>query len=473
MDSEAVSGSRARSAWSKRAGEGLTIVASILLALAADSAWSYRSDRQEERRLLEGLREEFAEAASEVGGDIAYRGQMLDRIASAASYSAGPLPGDSLRVVVSALIDWRFYTPAHAVLDDAMASGRLDLIRSDSVRRAIMAYMQQRGRIGVFDERERDFVADRVEPVLMERLPLARILSGGGEPTDADIAAFRTLSSEPDFQSLVTLRHQRTEEAIIFSGLVQRTIERVRAALDDELGFASPDEACALPPADTVLSTPDGVVLLTWRLPPSEAWLGPELPESEAYQAFRTGIRALGADARLPEQAPPTPRTEEEARLWADEIANTELAYAGEVGLIEPIGCLDALLFAEQAERASPIERPAEFLASVLTREADGGDALAVTFGAGPEMFPPAEAYGADLVDRLRADGYRYAYALHNHTVRDDDGVVRLGVPVPSTSDVQLSLALGRDRGLEEVRVTNGFYTFRAPVTALSAFRSR
>lgn len=63
--------------WRERSLQGLTIVVSILLALLADAAWGYRADRADELLLLEGLRTEF--------------------------------------------VDWRFYTPVHASLDDVIA----------------------------------------------------------------------------------------------------------------------------------------------------------------------------------------------------------------------------------------------------------------------------------------------------------------------------------------------------------------
>lgn len=59
---------------------------------------------------------------------------------------------------------------------------------------------------------------------------------------------------------------------------------------------------------------------------------------------------------------------------------------------------------------------------------------------------------------------------LHNHT-RHANGA--LGVPVPSTSDVRFVRSLAAARGLERVRVTNGFYSFDAAVDEISGFRGR
>jgi hypothetical protein len=137
---------------------------------------------------------------------------------------------------------------------------------------------------------------------------------------------------------------------------------------------------------------------------------------------------------------------------------------------IEPITCLDALLFAEQNARVAQLERPAEFLASVLKRRVMERDEVVVVFGAGSEGVPPASVHGFEIVDEYVTAGWRYWYLVHNHT-RQANGA--LGVPVPSTSDVRFVRSLAAQRGLERVRVTNGFYTFDASIAEISRFRAR
>jgi len=59
---------------------------------------------------------------------------------------------------------------------------------------------------------------------------------------------------------------------------------------------------------------------------------------------------------------------------------------------------------------------------------------------------------------------------LHNHP-RQPNGDV--GIPAPSTVDVQFVRSLAEEKGLQSVRVTNGFYTFSASVAELAGFRAR
>ena len=231
---------------------------------------------------------------------------------------------------------------------------------------------------------------------------------------------------------------------------------------------------CALPADPDTLAIDGTAVLLRWEFPDDPMFSSFTLPKDSAYQAYRTTIRSHGADLRIPIADSPELATEEEATLWRDERHNAELARRGEAGRIEPIRCLDALLFAFQNSRVSQLEQPTEFLASVLRRETEDGDSrVAVIFGAGVEMFPPKSVYGFEAVDEYRSRGWRYAYALHNHTIQKNGDRLALGTPALSTSDVQLTRSLAADSDLEAARVTNGFFTYVVAGEELTLLRSR
>jgi hypothetical protein len=169
----------------------------------------------------------------------------------------------------------------------------------------------------------------------------------------------------------------------------------------------------------------------------------------------------------------PRADTKELEAIWEDEFFNNDLVFEEGVGSVDPISCLDALLFTRQAVRVSPLEQPTEFIASVLRRDTPAGTRVLVVFGAGSETFVPPGFYGVDLVGEYVADGWDYSYAIHNHTTQSNEGRLALGVPAPSTSDVRLLRGLADELGLDSVRVTNGFYTFRAAAEELSRFRAR
>jgi len=230
---------------------------------------------------------------------------------------------------------------------------------------------------------------------------------------------------------------------------------------------------CEMPAETTTILDRDGVVLETWVLRAAEVVHSTALPGDAAFLTYRAAIKRDGANVLRPVADPPTIRTEAEAEVWRNEDYNNELVFTGGVGSVDPVSCLDALLFSRQASRVSQIEQPTEFLASVLRRERGTGPDLLVVFGAGSEMFPPREVYGFEVVDRYLADGWSYWYAIHNHTVQKNGKLLALGVPAPSTSDVGLYRSLAEEMGMESLRVTNGFYTFSASVDELGSFRAR
>ncbi|MEX2570178.1 MAG: hypothetical protein WD737_02665 [Gemmatimonadota bacterium] len=239
---------------------------------------------------------------------------------------------------------------------------------------------------------------------------------------------------------------------------------------DPEAGLlATVEPRCVLPSDPTTIVEDGGLVLKVWRFLLEEVHAQPVLPDEAGLLVYRATIHAEGTHERYPALYVPTPN-DGDAEVWRDENFNNNLAYREGVGSIEPISCLDALLFAEQNARVPQLERPTEFLASVLVNRLGERNEVVVVFGAGTELFPPSSVHGFEIVDEYVAAGWQYRYVLHNHT-RQTNGA--LGVPVPSTSDVDFARRLAAQRGLESIRVTNGFYSFDATIAEISDFRGR
>jgi hypothetical protein len=210
---------------------------------------------------------------------------------------------------------------------------------------------------------------------------------------------------------------------------------------------------CELP-EPTVLRREGNSVLQVWELPAAAVWFGNTVPDAPGYLAYRAAIRQAGGDRARPVADPPQPKDDADRELWRREDHNAALMYAAG-GEVRPIRCLEAALFALQDARYSELTRPTEFIAHILRRD----DRLKLYFAASDQMFPPKQFYGLEKVSADVTAGWEYWVVLHNHTVRTLDGKPALGVPAPSTSDVQLFKGLVGDLGLREVWVTNGMYT--------------
>lgn len=241
------------------------------------------------------------------------------------------------------------------------------------------------------------------------------------------------------------------------------------------LGQASPFGAhqaiasgrCELP-APTTVRRDGNSVWEMWDLPATGPWLGSDLPQAPGYVGYRAAIRSAGGDVPQPVADPPKPKDAAERELWRREDLNAALMYDG-TGEVRPVRCLDAALFARQDARYSQLTRPTEFVAHLLRR----GDSLRVYFGATDQMFPPREFQGSSDVARDVAAGWQYWVILHNHTVRTHSGKPALGLPAPSTSDVEFFNALAQRLGLREAWITNGMYTGVVAAERLERFSGR
>lgn len=246
--------------------------------------------------------------------------------------------------------------------------------------------------------------------------------------------------------------------------------EDVAQAVDT---LAHVDERCVWPGQPVVLTDDAGTVLWTRVFDSDEVFFRDVLPADSAYLAFRSALAADDALLRRPIADAPRPDSPEAAEVWRREGHNVSLVFDEDLGSVEAISCLDALLFAEQHRRVDQLDNPTEFIANVLRRAEGGREQIAVVFGAGVEMFPPKSVYGFDRVADFQADRWTWSYAVHNHTVQANGSRLALGTPVPSTSDVDLMRGLIERSGLQAIRVTNGVFTFEANAEEAADFIGR
>ncbi len=217
--------------------EGGTIVIGILLALILGAGWEWLNERWSEAEYLEGLEAEFERGVLELQVDMEAREAILYRTRTLLTLPDGPaagLPTDSAGAYAASLIDFRYFTPTHPVLEELIAGGRLEVLRSETLRRALLKYILERDRLEVVEARERDFAADLMEPFLVERLALeprwaADDSSFAGPLVDA--AELARLARDPAFRSLLVLRADRTDIALRFSRGLGFSIDSVLGAL--------------------------------------------------------------------------------------------------------------------------------------------------------------------------------------------------------------------------------------------------
>jgi hypothetical protein len=141
---------------------------------------------------------------------------------------------------MNALLNYRFFSPARAVLDDLIDSGNLAIVRSDTVRFALQRYMQQLEQLRVVEQRERDFIADVIEPYVAEAVRLDDLLpvQSYDDPIRAppsSLVGFRARRSDDTLANLAFMRLERSVTAYRFGRLISRRIDGLVELLDEEI----------------------------------------------------------------------------------------------------------------------------------------------------------------------------------------------------------------------------------------------
>lgn len=222
--------------------ESITVIVSILLAFGIDAWWDARSERRLEQEYISAIYVEITGALDEVRRDI---GSLKEtKRALDEFFASAPLSSDSLRRVLVLASIVPNIAPPTAVLDDLVASGRLRVIRSSSVREKLMLFRQDMAKNRLNEDAHRDFANERFIPYLSSEILLNGTLprgywgeedSGGSESnyfhssSDAD---FRQLQQLAPFQNIMLERQRALARVLPVVERMQSTL----VELEQELG---------------------------------------------------------------------------------------------------------------------------------------------------------------------------------------------------------------------------------------------
>jgi hypothetical protein len=228
-------------------------------------------------------------------------------------------------------------------------------------------------------------------------------------------------------------------------------------------GCSAPGPGCDLSAAPTAILSDSSRVLQYWILEDRPVFQSSALPDSPALRAFRNEVSArVDTDPR-------TLLRTQLSHVEGGDAANVRAVLDGEAGRIRPMRCLEALLFAVQAERtvsqgSSMFERPTEFAAWILER--DGALKIWYFTVDQPGIGGLAPVHGMVAADQEQ--GWMVRQLLHNHNFfPEEEGV--LGGVVPSVSDVGYYRIIMAQYGAPLASITNGFHTLDLGVEDLGA----
>jgi len=157
--------------WGFLITEMVLIVASILLAFALDSWWGERKDREEEREILIGLRDEFTHGRNLLVDRIEQHEADLRKMETllAATHQGEWTSSEySVDATLAAMIAPPTTELARGVLDGLISSGRIELLQNRKLRGLLAGWANVFGEVSDDEHMSRALVFDRVVPYMIE-----------------------------------------------------------------------------------------------------------------------------------------------------------------------------------------------------------------------------------------------------------------------------------------------------------------
>jgi len=161
--------------WRRILAESVLIVASILLALAADAWWDSRGNRARERVLLGSMVDEF-EASRPLLQDRVVLTRMMvagNEALLELARTAGAAPIAVPDSLVISVLGGPTYEPTLNSLDAAMASGDIELIRSTRLRTELADWRRRLADTTEDELEVRRITNEQVVPLLGRSVSLA------------------------------------------------------------------------------------------------------------------------------------------------------------------------------------------------------------------------------------------------------------------------------------------------------------
>ena len=219
--------------WGRVVAEGLLIVFSILLAFGIEAWWSERDERDAEAEALEGLRDDFVDNLGRLASVMSEHAEVRDasvRVLAMTGPEANQIVSDLVMdTLVMALIAYPKVFPVTATHDALIASGRIELLQSATLRRELARWSTA---IADLREEERDAFTQmdqRLLPFLWDYIPVVTLdVNVHPRYEGVDLSESRFARRYP--QLLRSMRFENAVEERMNSSI--RAIERVTAAED-------------------------------------------------------------------------------------------------------------------------------------------------------------------------------------------------------------------------------------------------
>ncbi len=219
--------------WTRLLADATAIVVSILLAFGIEAGWSERGERRAEAEALQGLKDDFVENLARLASVMSEHAEVRDasvRVLGMTGPEANQIVSDVvLDTLVMALIAYPKVFPVTATYDALIASGRIELLESATLRRELARWSTA---IADLREEERDAfrqMDQRLLPFLWDFVPVMT-LDVNVHPRYEGVDLSESRFARRYLELLRSMRFENAVEERMNSSI--RAIERVTAAED-------------------------------------------------------------------------------------------------------------------------------------------------------------------------------------------------------------------------------------------------
>lgn len=236
--------------WARILVEGSAIVVSILLAFAIDAWWDTRQDRQEEQRILAGLKEELESNLDRIEVELSYRISVIESIQTIFDASSGKIELEPEQVdrLIGDVTWWTNVDYSRGVVDGLVRGGRLSIIENKELRDAISELPNRYDVIRESERNDQTTTSTIVVPYLNRNALLTQIANtmasgrpgSGDTPTPpvypvANIRDHRGLVHDSEFLGILVQEHWNHLETIASYESFKRSIENALGMIALEL----------------------------------------------------------------------------------------------------------------------------------------------------------------------------------------------------------------------------------------------
>lgn len=229
--------------WTRLLLEGSAIVISILLAFSIDAWWDTHQDRQEEQRILVGLKKELESNLDRIEVELSYRNAVVASIQTLFDAANGKvaLEQDQADRLIGDVTWWTNVDYSRGVVDGLVKGGRLSIIENTALRDAISALPNRYDVIRESERNDQTTTNAVVVPYLNRNASLTQIANtmAAGRPGSGDtptppvypvtnVRDHRDLIHDPEFLGILVQEHWNHLETIA-------SYELFKASIDDAL----------------------------------------------------------------------------------------------------------------------------------------------------------------------------------------------------------------------------------------------